>query len=111
MELWSPWQNLSRDMAPMTNANSALAVLFATILLANGFAASAQTCTHSVARQPSPQRLAAARTMHQACAADMAALCSAVPAGCGERQQCLMAHRAQLSSTCAGAIQTLHMTR
>jgi hypothetical protein len=46
--------------------------------------------------------------MHQACAADVAQFCGNVPAQCGERHRCMMAHRAQLSPGCATAMQNLH---
>jgi hypothetical protein len=65
----------------------------------------------AVHRTPSPQRIAAMQTMRQACAADEAQFCAGVPAQCGQRRQCMMSHAAQLSATCAGAMQNLRATR
>jgi hypothetical protein len=53
----------------------------------------------AVHRTPSPQRVAAMQSMRQACAADEAQFCAGVPAQCGQRHQCMMAHAAQLSAT------------
>jgi hypothetical protein len=57
---------------------------------------------------PSPQLVAARQAERQACAADMARLCSAVAPGCGRPMLCLKTHTAELSTDCANTLQQLH---
>jgi hypothetical protein len=70
-----------------------------------------ESCGNGAHNPPSAAREAARQAMRQACAADMAQFCSGVPAKCGERHKCMMAHTAQLSPNCATAMQNLRATR
>jgi hypothetical protein len=96
-----------------------ITIICAAVALGFVFPAAAQTpspmtcnrAPHEARSAPSPQMMAARQAMHQACAADLAAYCSAASNGCERPGQCLKAHESQLSGACASAVQNMHAAR
>jgi hypothetical protein len=66
---------------------------------------------YSSSTQRPPEVRAAARAMHEACAADSASLCKDVATDHGGLQKCLRSHQDQLSAGCKTAWQNLKAAR
>ena len=62
-------------------------------------------------REVPPAVRAAARSMRQACASDIASLCSSASPENGGIPKCLRSHRDQLSTSCSTAWQNLRAAR